>query len=1774
MTIKLFPSLERVSITEHAKSNNYENYIGVVLDKKTNTFKVVEGKFTDKKDMYRKMKKRGFILRKAYESKVWDWIEDNANSPIISYLMLSTAFSKWRSNNVLHKYYQKLLQDIPELNREREKGNPNTRGGDFITTDDKNAPKRKTESIELEEEQRFHDPNQEYYIRLVGMSDPQYSDPIELEDDEKYISDEDITDKHVRIYNKALLDHIERLLEEYDEVKLSFSLNIKDDENKEKKTTINSWFTLPKVQKDKQKLENKIQNMPKPENGIMDQNTAEKVYLKSLAPNKHNEMKLIGIKYDKDIIDEMKTTLTKTKEGVVLDKKLIDTAKELLRYYDAIRIDEWNQKERKYETVKLYNNKYIKSDTYRIKKKEYDIDVSKAVNIKRELEDLLAKRNNPEFINKLTNKEKDEFNSEIDNLKRQYSDAVNEDFYRYFSGTWQSKMAAVLSNDSEESRKSLKNDKKEQNISSDKLLFDKFLSLLLKDNERNSLDTFIEYWDEEGIPLRNTFLNGVYERFRPFSGQEIKQIVKSIRNGKPLSEDETERKALLRNLIWYLIADAKLSSLSKQRASVTLSNMISDLIAQRESFASSNAHNPKLNQGDLNRDIKIGDGIRKIDEKLKALVNCAVQNGVKLPKECEKYLEKNELHSEYKPTKRQNELAKKAVNDYNREYVDSWKELLKTSSERPIEQPEIIPSLAKYITNEIVKRVNEKYNKKITDRIKSEEKYGTYMLKKNALTSYEFQLKNKNPDITEEQLNQKMVDYEKEYEKKLKKYELEHKDDKETQVEEKEKRYAEEYEKDKENEINDVIKYVYKELKEKPKDIRTKDYVIDTLNKKFNSSENDSTNEVPEDKDKTESVEVTQYDNDGAYQLHNSIPYQGKGFEYSAGPIKMTGQIVEDTTKTELNPKLFENDVLIPEVRDALYKIATVFKDYLDLPFEIKDIYFTGSNANYNYTDDSDIDLHLVYDFEQAGVNAELLSKYLIAAKKDFNNKYDIKVKGMPVELGCENINEPLVSTGIYSLGANTWVIKPNNSGIEIPDVDMNAFNDLSMKINDTIKAQNASAIENLWKKIRELRKDSLSKEGEFGMGNLLFKKLRNNHYLDKLRDKMYNTQSKELSLESSEKLQEEELNDRRDYSEYLKDIKNETEAKDTQDLLMDKSLISYLDGYRNRNEKAECKEENGVLNEEEKSNNYYVNKARKAMKYASDDIPPEIERFNFIDEDGTVWQFTYNSRKKELKKRPVFLNISNYTTKREYGDWKPADREELNDLIDLNYDRYGKSINSSYLYDVQNKDYYVGEDDNVYDYKDNIIGKIVMNAYDAEDNIIGELGAGDKVHDDKGNIIGYVDEKTHEVKNAQDNVIGKIIINVYDAKGNIIGTVDEKTYEVHLDKEEPDDSVKGYLKKFVQNADNEINSWYNDKKKALGLDNLLTKEGEKNLRKTALQDLYTFSQYGISDDTLREIKDKYYKTFTFGSNTKESVMNETNGDYKEIEEIFKKYRDERGNEVIKLKNNTKNDISSILKEFGIDPTYLIRPIYEKTEEIDWGYNKNYESVIEHHWRIYSIENTSINNFDPNKIRIKLIDSNEENLSLDEKAPKAEVSINHLKKLIRNDPNNDLKNPNTNKLSGDVTSVQNTARAFLTTSVQNYEWRPLRDYEIKDALDYLRDNQEKQEQLEKELMQLANEISTWDSNNKDSGTSLRTKKGLFNQKRRDLIYLRYNFGPTIRLLNLVQDGIEVKHMGKGYYIKLPTKTPPKLNVQKDADSVQSLGRNYYTPTVTRAKRGY
>ena len=75
----------------------------------------------------------------------------------------------------------------------------------------------------------------------------------------------------------------------------------------------------------------------------------------------------------------------------------------------------------------------------------------------------------------------------------------------------------------------------------------------------------------------------------------------------------------------------------------------------------------------------------------------------------------------------------------------------------------------------------------------------------------------------------------------------------------------------------------------------------------------------------------------------------------------------------DLNPKLWRctplsKDICPPgkldqEIKNKLISLAYYWAEYAKLDKNIiKDIILTGGNANYNYTDSSDLDVHLLID--------------------------------------------------------------------------------------------------------------------------------------------------------------------------------------------------------------------------------------------------------------------------------------------------------------------------------------------------------------------------------------------------------------------------------------------------------------------------------------------------------------------------------------------------------------------------------------------------------------------------------------------------------------------------------------------------------------------------------------------------------------------------------------------------------------------------------------------
>lgn len=226
----------------------------------------------------------------------------------------------------------------------------------------------------------------------------------------------------------------------------------------------------------------------------------------------------------------------------------------------------------------------------------------------------------------------------------------------------------------------------------------------------------------------------------------------------------------------------------------------------------------------------------------------------------------------------------------------------------------------------------------------------------------------------------------------------------------------------------------------------------------------------------------------------------------------------------QLNPKLWtEQDgeyLLHDDVQEALEDASQAFFVFLELPdLEIEDVTMTGSSANYNWTESSDMDIHLVVDMTKATKEfGKLTVQYFDAIKQIWNELHDITIKGIPVEFYVQDTKETHNSTGVYSIKNEEWVIEPKH---EEPDIDDNAVKLKAAQWMDSIKdvmtSNKADVIEKVMKKLSVLRQAGLDEAGEFSVENLAFKVLRNHGYLDMLADLKTKTFDRELSIQDEE---------------------------------------------------------------------------------------------------------------------------------------------------------------------------------------------------------------------------------------------------------------------------------------------------------------------------------------------------------------------------------------------------------------------------------------------------------------------------------------------------------------------------------------------------------------------------------------------------------------------------------------------------------------------------------
>lgn len=212
------------------------------------------------------------------------------------------------------------------------------------------------------------------------------------------------------------------------------------------------------------------------------------------------------------------------------------------------------------------------------------------------------------------------------------------------------------------------------------------------------------------------------------------------------------------------------------------------------------------------------------------------------------------------------------------------------------------------------------------------------------------------------------------------------------------------------------------------------------------------------------------------------------------------------------------------EVRKKLIEISDNFIDSLGVEFFIHDIVLTGSLANYNWSNFSDVDLHILIDFDEisdkklTGVN-KIVKEFFDAKKNVWNETHNITIKGYDVEVYVQDVDEEHISSGVYSILNDKWLVKPEKSQPNIDDrLIIEKGLEYGNKIDKLIELADKGIdvlgkIDVLRKKLKKFRQSGLDSGGEYSYENLTFKLLRRNGYIGKLLKLKTDITDKKLSI-------------------------------------------------------------------------------------------------------------------------------------------------------------------------------------------------------------------------------------------------------------------------------------------------------------------------------------------------------------------------------------------------------------------------------------------------------------------------------------------------------------------------------------------------------------------------------------------------------------------------------------------------------------------------------------
>ena len=260
------------------------------------------------------------------------------------------------------------------------------------------------------------------------------------------------------------------------------------------------------------------------------------------------------------------------------------------------------------------------------------------------------------------------------------------------------------------------------------------------------------------------------------------------------------------------------------------------------------------------------------------------------------------------------------------------------------------------------------------------------------------------------------------------------------------------------------------------------------------------------------------------------LSIKSKDFEFNTGLLQ---------PKDSLYPKIWKSNKIDTTVARKLMEIADDVIKSLDIGVGVEDVVITGSIASYNWHELSDIDLHIMLDFEKIDDNFDLVKKMLDQIRINWNKKHNILIYGKEVELYFQHYTEPHEANGIWSLELEKWLAEPVrlNPEIDIATTEKKA-EAIAMQVehlydlfSDQKFKETYEYADKVKVKIARMRQLGLSDQGIYSPENLAFKMLRNAGYLEKLSALKIEAYDRMMSLSLGTK----SINENKVWKNYLK---------------------------------------------------------------------------------------------------------------------------------------------------------------------------------------------------------------------------------------------------------------------------------------------------------------------------------------------------------------------------------------------------------------------------------------------------------------------------------------------------------------------------------------------------------------------------------------------------------------------------------------------------------------